>query len=60
MGQTQTFNRVVLDVGGSVDDYARGADVYVSAAHGSLRLSGEEGVRSRLTQIRSAVYPLAV
>jgi hypothetical protein len=31
MGQTQTFNKIVLDVGGSVSDYARSADVYVSA-----------------------------
>jgi len=30
MGQAQTFNKVVLDVGGSIDDYARSADVYVS------------------------------
>lgn len=30
MGQTQTFNKIVLDVGGSVSDYARSADVYVS------------------------------
>ncbi|MFF7164235.1 discoidin domain-containing protein [Streptomyces sp. NPDC008086] len=31
MGQTQTFDKIVLDVGGSVSDYARGVDVYVSA-----------------------------
>lgn len=31
MGQTQTFDKIVLDVGGSVSDYARSADVYVSA-----------------------------
>ncbi|MDF3145427.1 MULTISPECIES: discoidin domain-containing protein [unclassified Streptomyces] len=31
MGQTQTFNKIVLDVGGSVSDYARSAEVYVSA-----------------------------
>ncbi|MDX3225844.1 discoidin domain-containing protein [Streptomyces sp. ME19-01-6] len=30
MGQTQTFDKIVLDVGGSVSDYARSADVYVS------------------------------
>ncbi|WP_051835447.1 discoidin domain-containing protein [Streptomyces sp. NRRL S-481] len=30
MGQTQTFNKIVLDVGSSVSDYARSADVYVS------------------------------
>ncbi|WP_171115862.1 MULTISPECIES: discoidin domain-containing protein [Streptomyces] len=30
MGQTQTFNKIVLDVGVSVSDYARSADVYVS------------------------------
>lgn len=30
MGQTQTFSKIVLDVGGSVSDYARSADVYVS------------------------------
>ncbi|WNZ11746.1 discoidin domain-containing protein [Streptomyces sp. 11x1] len=30
MGQAQTFDKVVLDVGGSIDDYARSADVYVS------------------------------
>ncbi|MCC9704437.1 discoidin domain-containing protein [Streptomyces sp. MNU76] len=30
MGQAQTFSKVVLDVGGSIDDYARSADVYVS------------------------------
>jgi len=31
MGQTQTFNKVVLDSGSSTGDYARSADVYVSA-----------------------------
>ncbi|MEV0635937.1 discoidin domain-containing protein [Streptomyces sp. NPDC050619] len=31
MGKTQTFNKIVLDVGGSVSDYARSAEVYVSA-----------------------------
>ena len=30
MGQAQTFNKVVLDSGGSTGDYARSADVYVS------------------------------
>ncbi|WP_051705235.1 discoidin domain-containing protein [Streptomyces sp. NRRL S-455] len=30
MGQTQTFSKIVLDVGSSVSDYARSADVYVS------------------------------
>jgi len=30
MGQPQTFSKVVLDSGSSTDDYARGADVYVS------------------------------
>ncbi|GCB43206.1 discoidin domain-containing protein [Streptomyces sp. NL15-2K] len=30
MGQTQIFSKIVLDVGGSVSDYARSADVYVS------------------------------
>jgi O-glycosyl hydrolase len=30
MGQTQTFDKIVLDVGGSVSDYARSAGVYVS------------------------------
>lgn len=30
MGQTQTFSKIVLDVGGSVSDYARSADVHVS------------------------------
>ena len=30
MGQTQTFGKIVLDVGGSTGDYARSADVYVS------------------------------
>lgn len=31
MGQAQTFDKIVLDVGGSVSDYARSADVYISA-----------------------------
>jgi hypothetical protein len=31
MGQPQTFSRVVLDSGTSIEDYARGADVLVSA-----------------------------
>ncbi|MFF9810016.1 discoidin domain-containing protein [Streptomyces coeruleorubidus] len=31
MGQAQTFDKIVLDVGVSVSDYARSADVYVSA-----------------------------
>ena len=31
MGQTQTFNKVVLDSGDSIGDYARSADVYVSS-----------------------------
>jgi O-glycosyl hydrolase len=31
MGKAQTFNQVELDPGTSTDDYARGADVYVSA-----------------------------
>jgi F5/8 type C domain/IPT/TIG domain len=31
MGQTQTFNKVVLDSGSSSGDYARSADVYVSS-----------------------------
>ncbi|MBC9823940.1 discoidin domain-containing protein [Terrabacter sp. MAHUQ-38] len=31
MGQPQTFSKVVLDSGSSTDDYARGADVYVSS-----------------------------
>ncbi|MGA5360524.1 discoidin domain-containing protein [Streptomyces purpurascens] len=30
MGKTQTFDKVLLDVGSSVSDYARSADVYVS------------------------------
>ncbi|MCX5054559.1 MULTISPECIES: discoidin domain-containing protein [unclassified Streptomyces] len=30
MGQTQTFGKIVLDVGSSTGDYARSADVYVS------------------------------
>lgn len=30
MGQTQTFDKIVLDVGGSIGDYARSADVHVS------------------------------
>jgi O-glycosyl hydrolase len=30
MGQTQTFDKIVLDVGTSVSDYARSADVHVS------------------------------
>ncbi|MFF6806930.1 discoidin domain-containing protein [Streptomyces sp. NPDC012616] len=30
MGRTQSFDKIVLDVGGSVSDYARSADVYVS------------------------------
>ncbi|WP_168801739.1 discoidin domain-containing protein [Glycomyces buryatensis] len=31
MGQAQTFNKLVLDAGGSVGDYTRSADVFVSA-----------------------------
>ncbi|HKT00415.1 MAG TPA: discoidin domain-containing protein, partial [Rugosimonospora sp.] len=31
LGQTQTFDKVVLDSGTSIGDYARSADVYVSA-----------------------------
>ena len=31
MGQQQTFNKVVLDSGSNVTDYARSADVYVSS-----------------------------
>ncbi|GGZ50728.1 discoidin domain-containing protein [Streptomyces bluensis] len=31
MGQAQTFDKIVLDAGGSINDYARSADVYVSA-----------------------------
>jgi len=31
MGQTRTFNKVVLDSGSSTGDYARSADVYVSS-----------------------------
>ena len=30
MGQTQTFDKIVLDSGSSIGDYARSADVYVS------------------------------
>jgi O-glycosyl hydrolase len=30
MGQTQTFSKILLDVGGSTGDYARSAEVYVS------------------------------
>lgn len=30
MGQTQAFDKIVLDVGASVSDYARSADVHVS------------------------------
>jgi hypothetical protein len=31
LGQTKTFNKIVLDSGSSVNDYVRKADVYVSA-----------------------------
>ncbi|QYR22245.1 discoidin domain-containing protein [Paenibacillus sp. sptzw28] len=31
MGQTQTFDKIVMDSGSSTGDYARSADVYVSA-----------------------------
>lgn len=31
MGQTQTFGKILLDSGSSIGDYARSADVYVSA-----------------------------
>ncbi len=30
MGQTQTFGKILLDVGTNIGDYARSADVYVS------------------------------
>ncbi|WP_327315775.1 discoidin domain-containing protein [Streptomyces sp. NBC_01235] len=30
MGQTQTFDKILLDVGSSIGDYARSTDVYVS------------------------------
>ncbi|WP_051251162.1 discoidin domain-containing protein [Paenibacillus harenae] len=30
MGQTQTFNKIMLDSGSSIGDYSRSADVYVS------------------------------
>ena len=31
MGQTQTFDKILLDSGSNIGDYARSADVYVSA-----------------------------
>jgi hypothetical protein len=30
MGQTQTFDEILLDSGSNIGDYARSADVYVS------------------------------